>query len=82
MMCRFIRLFISDIFYHRQDDSLEVKINTMRVPYNIWWHIYIYYIIQVASLASLASATFVCTLGREQQYFLNAKGQIWDQPYL
>ena len=31
-------------------------------------------------VASLASATFVCTLGREQQYFLNAKGQIWDQP--
>ena len=28
--------------------------------------------IQVASLASLASATFVCTLGREQQYILNA----------
>ena len=22
----------------------------------------------------------MCTLGREQQYFLNAKGQIWDQP--
>ena len=36
-----------------------------------------YVMIQVASLAS---ATFVCTLGREQQYFLNAKGQIWDQP--
>ena len=31
-------------------------------------HVYV----QVASLGSLASATFVCTLGREQQYFLNA----------
>ena len=31
-------------------------------------------------VASLASATFMCALGREQQYLLNAKGQIWDQP--
>ena len=22
----------------------------------------------------------MCTLGHEQQYFLNAKGQLWDQP--
>ena len=37
-------------------------------------------LLQVALLASLASATFVCALGREQQYFHNANGQIWDQP--
>ena len=43
---------------------------------------YSFVLLQVASLASLASATFVCTLGREQQYFLNAKGKIWDQPFL
>ena len=35
---------------------------------------YSFVLLQVASLASLASATFVCTLGREQQYFLNAEG--------
>ena len=34
----------------------------------------------VIQVASLASATFVCTLGREQQYFLNAKGQICMRP--
>ena len=30
----------------------------------------------VLQVASLTSATLVCALRREQQYFLNAKGQI------
>ena len=31
----------------------------------------------IIQVASLASATFACTLGREQQYFLNANATLW-----